>query len=154
MSVKKELPLFLTKAKKQAHSLNAEYKVNEYGAKEFLFKEGDFIYWNKKMGTNPFGGQEILFYQQKPIWILNYWGYFQDKKRQKEVEAFLEKVLFRVSEEMPIRGPEKIQELIRGEIWSYEIIGKPQIEKFKISEFIKINNETVYEGYIHGGIIK
>ncbi|NPA21992.1 MAG: hypothetical protein GXN92_00190 [Candidatus Micrarchaeota archaeon] len=154
MGWKQDLASFLFKAKKNSYASGAEYKQNEYGMREFVYKEGDFVYWDRYTGENPFGGQEIVFYKGKPSWLLNYWGMCYDKKLQKTIYAFLRKALFRLPEETPIRGPEKLQELVGDTVWTYEIIGKPALERFKLTEIIRINEDIMYEAYIHGGLVK
>lgn len=61
---------------------------------------------NFYFGSNPFIGQEIVFYKTKPMWGMNYHGIVvADNIDSREVYDFLKKALQKVTAKHPYRGP-------------------------------------------------
>lgn len=80
-----ELHMFLQRAK----AVNYSYLIRKFekDAKllrgehnDVIFEERGFSLFDRYCLGNPFSGQEIVRFQNRPIWIMNYLGELVDKK--------------------------------------------------------------------------
>lgn len=149
-----ELNEFLTEAKKNTYAKEGEKgeKKLEDGTREFTYEKGEFRYYDRYFGLNPFIGQEVVWENNKVIRVMNYWGLvYSDIVSPAEIYAFLRKALSRSDSMVPLRGPDEFEE---GD-FSYRLVGGGMIEKyFQKVEMILYKGERVYEGHCHGGLIK
>ncbi|PIP27378.1 MAG: hypothetical protein COX30_02205 [Candidatus Moranbacteria bacterium CG23_combo_of_CG06-09_8_20_14_all_39_10] len=148
----KELINFILKAKKSTYA-NAEddsKKILSDGSKEFTYADGSYSYRDRYFGSDPFTGQEVVFFNNKAVWIMNYHGYILDKTVSESiVYNFLKRALMKVSESAPFRGPAKF---IDGDYqYASEFMGNPT--SFSGIETIYFKNKKIYELYFHGGVI-
>ena len=141
---------FLVKAKITGYPTGEAEKL-ETGAKVLSYREGDYKYVDTYFGFDPFIGEEIVFYQGKFIWGMNYYGgIVSEKVSANEMIVFLKKAMSLVKTDRPFRGPSKFNE---GN-WKYTDESQGTIEKFKGKEKIYYQEELVYELDYHGGMIK
>jgi hypothetical protein len=143
---------FLIKAKKSTYaSVDGDgKKILDDGSKEFVFSEGGYIYRDRYFGSDPFGGEEIVFFNNKVIWVMNYYGYILDETiSEKEITDFLKQALINVREEAPFRGP---AEFNSGN-YSYVSSAKGDVDSFVGSENIFLEKNKVYKLNFHGGMI-
>jgi hypothetical protein len=141
---------FLVKAKLQGYPTGEAEKL-ETGAKVLSYQNGEYVYKDTYFGFDPFIGEEVVFYQGKFIWGMNYYGkVVSDKVSAKEVYEFLKKAMQLVKEDRPFRGPSNFKE----DDWEYIDEFKGTIENFKGNERIYYQQELVYELDYQGGLIK
>lgn len=148
-----DLKEFLIKAKKNTYALSGETGEEAIvnGAKELTFEEEQFFYRDRYYGSNPFIGQEVVFYEEKPIWAMNYAGRCLDNNvSSKETYGFLKECLKNVDIKSPFRGPKKykLDNLV------YKNKSKGSIDNFFGEEAIYVKNKKVYELQYRGGSIK
>lgn len=143
---------FLVKAKKNTY---ASFKVRmqkrlEDGSKEFLFKEGNFIYRDRYFGSKKFVGEEIVFKNEKAVWSMNYFGgMLSEDISSKNTYNFLKKTLMQVSIERPFRGPKFFEE---GDfIYKDKSVGG--VDNFSGTEEIFYKGNKIYELKYHGGFV-
>jgi len=144
---------FLVIAKKATYAKSGEGGERRLsdGTKEFIFKKGLYTYRDRYFGSNPFIGQEIVFYNKKTIWGMNYCGRVTNNTIDShEVYSFLKKVLQKVTKQSPYRGPKR---LVFGQ-WRYSCTVKGSTGDFSGQEAIFCNKKKVYELLFHGGEIK
>ncbi len=149
----KNLKEFLIKAKKNTYALSGEMgeKILVDGAKELTFREEPFFYRDRYYGSNPFIGQEVVFYEEKPVWAMNYTGRcLNNNFSSKEIYGFLKECLQNVDTKNPFRGPRKykLNEFV------YKNKSKGGIDSFSGEESIYFKNKKVYELKYHGGFLK
>lgn len=150
--------------KQNLKKLLQEAKINTYansgedgeielknGSKKFEYKKGKFYYQDTYFGFDPFIGEEIIFYQQKPIWGMNYYGRVLAKNiSAKNIYNFLKKALQKVNLANPYRGPD----VYKNGDFKYINKTKGSIGDFQGWEKIYYKNELIYILNYHGGKIK
>jgi hypothetical protein len=151
----KELAKFLVKAKRQTYAGEGrEVTPERAGFKELEYSEGYYNYRDSYTGFFSAPGQEIIRLNGVPIWSMAYSGgmkpeYFSDTEFATKIFEFLKKVLSRVAEDMPFRGPEKFKE------GDFEYINEVEgdITNFRGHEKIVLKGKEVFSQDYIGGLI-
>jgi len=119
------------------------------GATDLTYESGVFKYWDTFVGSANFSGSEVVYYEDAPIWSMNYVGcsFLEDTSA---MFSFLTEVLGHVTVEMPYRGPA----FYRDGKYTYvnEVAG--DFDWFEGDEKIYYQEELIYELRYHGGKIK
>jgi len=70
--INKQLCRFLVKAKKSTYAAGGKAKKTIEGDKSttLVFKDGDWRYHDNYFGGEPFGGREVAFLKNKPVYIM------------------------------------------------------------------------------------
>ena len=148
----KELVQFLLDAKKSTYAgAKGDGKtIVTDGSMEFNYSDDTYTYRDRYFGSDPFVGEEVVFLNDKAIWVMNYRGYIIDKTiNERKVYGFLKKSLMEVLEGAPFRGP---SQFTSGDYkYTSEFKGDP--DSFVGSESISHKNTKVYELFFHGGVI-
>lgn len=101
-------------------------------------------------GGEPFGGREVIFSEDKAVWIMVYYGAIDPRSQNiKELYGFLQKALSRVPDEAPYRGPMLFEE---GK-FRYTNAWEGTLERFSGIEMIYENDQKVYETKYVGGLV-
>lgn len=111
------------------------------------FTQGDFSLHDNWFGGEPFGGRTIVFYKEKPYWMLVYYGV--DTQQATDTITILRKALSKPEPDFPIRGA---KELVEGEYryvnsWTGDII------RFTGGEFIFYKAKEVFSAHYIGGLV-
>ena len=111
-------------------------------------------YHDTYFGGTRFIGEEVIYFDNNPLWGMNYYGVALDETLGEEaMDNALRPALMRVGEDkdiIPIRGP---KEFINGEFrYLFDVIG--DINNFNGVETIYKNNVKIYELKCTGGLIK
>ena len=149
----KGFKIFLNKAKKNTYALSGEKGENRLsdGAKEFTFKKGSFYYRDRYYGFDPFVGEELVFYNKKPIWVMNYSGRCISKNvSSKEIYDFLKKCLKRVNAKTLYRGP--LEYKIGDFLYKNKVRGDSAY--FSGNEYIYFKGKKVYELNYSGSFLE
>jgi len=146
-----KLKKFLVKAKINTYATDGEDNEETLldGTKELEFKEGDFLYRDRYFGSNPFIGEEVVFYNGKVIWGMNYCGGVILDVSSEEIYVFLKKALRLVDKAIPFRGPKHFED---GKL-KYINTVNGDIKKFDGIEKISSNEKGIYKLIYHGGIV-
>ncbi len=147
-----ELRKFLVKAKTRTYASQGEINETklEDGGKRFVFDEEEFSYRDTYYGFNPFSGQEVVFYNKKIIWSMNYYGrIISSKVLEKQVYEFLKRAMRKINEDRLFRGPNYFKE----EYFEYIDKNEGDVEDFKGTEIILFKEEEIYRLEYNGGII-
>jgi len=146
-----ELARFLFKAKRNTYAGGGEGMKGLDKSKNFQFKEGEYVYKDRYFGSDRFGGEEVVWLKEEPIWLMNYYGGIIKKIIDSTtVFAFLRKALSQVSYDRPFRGPNSCKE---GD-FEYKISCSGDITWFRGTEEILYRGETVYRLGYFGGVTK
>tara|TARA_B100001964_G_C13921453_1_gene460390 strand:+ start:140 stop:631 length:492 start_codon:yes stop_codon:yes gene_type:complete len=149
---KKGLCKFLVKAKKAGYASGdsvQEIRNNDM-SKTITFKEGDWKYHDNYFGGEPYGGREVVFFKNKPVYIMIYYGRVnEDIHNVKKVYKILMNALRLIPEDKPYRGPLKYKE----SNFLYFNNFKGQIDNFRGKEIIKENGQEIYRARYVGGFI-
>lgn len=147
---KEGLRNFLIEANKAGYASGTPGVKQEDGSTTIEFKLGKHRMHDNFFGGEPYGGREVIFLDEKPVWIMVYYG-FVDKsiKSPGEIYAFLQKALSKPPEELPLRGPQKLEE---GD-FRYENKWSGDLERYEGEEVIFQNGNRVYEAKYSGGAV-
>lgn len=138
---------FLIKAKREGYASGEDASVRESdGSYSTRFKEGDFKFHDNYFGGEPFGGREVVWYKDKPVWMMVYFG---EEEAGAEAIPILRRALSQMPEDLPARGP---RIFIDGD-YKYENNWFGEIGKFDGKESIHLNGKKVYRASYHGGFV-
>lgn len=149
---KSELCKFLVKAKKSTYAAGDTAKkiVENDKSTTLIFEEGDWKYHDNYFGGEPFGGREVVFLQNKPVYIMVYYGQVNKSISDFEkIYKFLQKALLLIPEDRPFRGPKKYSE---GN-FSYINTFIGEIDNFSGEEIISQAGKEIYKAKYIGGFV-
>lgn len=149
---KKELCKFLVKAKKTTYAAGdlANKIINADHSTTLTFEEGDWKYHDNYFGGEPYGGREVVFFKDKPVYIMTYYG--QVNEKISDVNKFygiLMNALKLIPESRPYRGPEKYKE----NDLEYQNSFTGEVDSFFGEEKILENGKEVYSARYAGGLV-
>ncbi len=147
---------FYSKSAKNTYAAGADHEnVPERNAhKEIIYKEGDWFYRDSYSGYFRSWGQEVISYQNKPIWTQIYGGgvineYVGDEEFANRTFSFLMKAIGAKEEgKFYPRGPKQFSD---GE-WKYSANWTGNIDKFRGSEEISYQGVVVFTHDFIGGL--
>lgn len=147
-----ELKSFLVKAKKATYASGDESAkiIGEDKSTTLIFENGDWKYHDNYFGGEPYGGREVVFFQGKPVYIMTYYGWVDEKVTEvKEVYKTLQEALRLIPEDKPYRGPTEYSQ------GSYSYINhfEGEIDNFSGEEVIKLGDTEVYKAKYMGGLV-
>lgn len=150
---KEHLCQFLVEAKKATYAAgdNAQIITEADNSKSIYYKKGDYKYHDNFFGGEPFGGREVVFYQDKPLYMMTYYGKVLESVIDfKEVPIILQHALAQIPLDHPFRGPKEFIE--NNFIYKNEYQG--EIDDFSGQETISTNDgEIVFRAQYSGGLI-
>lgn len=96
---------FLVSAKQKTYaagkSRNLDATSSRLHSTDLFYEEGNFKYLDTYIGGSHFSGEEVVWYQEKPIWAMNYSGRTLNDK----LGNFLKESNFTSNKESPISRP-------------------------------------------------
>lgn len=119
------------------------------GSTTIKYESGEYRYHDNYFGGEPYGGREVVFLNNKAIWMMVYYGLVHEGTVAKEIYPFLIESLANTTPEMPYRGPELFED---GDL-KYENILSGTIENFSGTEKIFKSGICVYEASYIGGTV-
>ena len=151
----KKLIDFLGNASESTYASSEGKKLEKSSrpeSEDYLYEDGNWKYLDSYVWNKDGGGEEIIYFKDKPVWVMNYYGYLIETKDSKTVYSFLKEALSQKHPDLPVRGKnlEDEERSLRYNI----IFEKKDIGNFIGKEMIFQNGKIVYECYIHGGFIK
>ena len=103
----KGLREFLVKAKINTYAANkGKIAPSRKGSKDLAFEENGFYYHDSYFGDKHFSGEEIVYFNDLPVWSMNYYGKMLSDDITEGFDITFHNALKKVSEERPYRGPE------------------------------------------------
>lgn len=70
-----QLTAFIVRAKAVSYvGSGAPAQASRPGSHDLQFREGDFAYLDSYFGGSDFIGEEVVYYQERPVWAMNYYG--------------------------------------------------------------------------------
>lgn len=147
-----ELRKFLIYCGKEGYAaLQDEDEVREADqSTSITLTQGDWKFHDNYFGGEPFGGREIIFYKNQPVWIMVYYGLVDiGIKDIQPVYQILKKALVQIPAEAPYRGPKEFTEAD----WRYENIWEGNLDNFSGEEIIYHQDQKVYSTKYSGGLV-
>ena len=117
---------------------------------EFFYESGDWKYLDSYAWKKDGGGEEIVYYKDVPIWVMNYYGFLVGTSDSKAVYTFLHEALRERHSILPVRGSAYARDAFRYEV-EYD---RTEIENLRGTERIYQNDTLIYECYVHGGFVR
>lgn len=124
-------------------STTIRYPLKNYETADWKFNDNFF-------GGEPYGGRIVIIYENKPIWLMVYYGLVEPLADNiPEIYHFLKQALMKAPEEFPLRGPErlKINEFEYRNKW------KGNLTEYSGQENIYQRGLGVYHAIYSGGLI-
>lgn len=148
---KKALRQFLLEANKAGYA-NAGGSKNwikeRDGSTTINFESGDFKMRDNYFGGEPYGGNEVVFFENSAVWIMIYYGWVNSATEDfKGVYSFLQKALSKPPENIPLRGPSRFEE---GN-FVYHSKWEGDIEQYSGEETISKDGKEIYRERYNGG---
>lgn len=152
----KQLTNFIGEANKAGYASsqgnNSTKEAN--GSTTIIYQKGLWLFNDNYFGGEPYGGREVVFYDNKPVFMMVYYGRISDKNfDSKDIYSFLQKALKLFPEDKPFRGPSILEEEIDDKKMRYENNWRGEIDYFSGEEKIFINDEQVYDAKYAGGLV-
>lgn len=128
----------------------SEWEPNPDGSTTIKHKKGNWSMNDNFFGGEPYGGREVVFFQEKPVWIMVYYGEVASKVEDVgNVYSLLQEALLNPDPKTPVRGPKVFEK--NG--MKYEAEWNGNILQFKGNERILQHNEEVYAAQFIGGLV-
>ena len=149
----KQLCEFLVEAKKATYAAGDRAKSIKEKDKSttLIYENGDWKYCDNYFGGEPYGGREVVFYENKPVYIMVYYG-FVDKSISDagSVYKVLQGALSQIPEDKPFRGPDKFE----GNGLTYKNTHTGEVDNFSGEETIAIKDgKIIYKANYLGGFV-
>ncbi len=142
---------FLIEANKAGYAGGNEKKwIKEPdGSTTIVFEKGEWRSHDNFFGGEPYGGRIIVFYKNKPYWMMVYYGWVAEGVETDPVYGILRKALMQMPEDAPFRGPKKYKE--NG--YAYKNTWSGDIERYFGEEQITQGEKLIYKASYMGGLV-
>src|SRR3990167_3328851 len=148
-----ELCKFLVKAKKSTYAAGEAAKkiVDADKSLTLIFEDGDWRYHDNYFGGEPYGGREVVFFQNSPVYMMVYYGWvIEGVSDVQAVYKTLQGALTLIPEDKPFRGPKKYN--LDGV--EYINVFEGEIDNFFGEEIIKsVDGNEIYKAKYIGGLV-
>lgn len=144
---------FLTKTKKLGYASGKKaQKIKEKDiSKTIISTDGHWKCHDNYFGGEPYGGREVVFFKNKPVYMIVYYGYVNKSHKDfKKVYKFLqEALLVKQKSYFIVRGPKKYKQ---GD-FIYVNKFKGRINNFSGQETIYFKSKKIYKATYAGGLV-
>ncbi len=122
------------------------------GSHDLEFREGAFAYLDSYLGGSVFIGQEVVYFDNQPVWAMNYYGRILEPDLITAAEAgqMIQASLSKLYTQGRFLGG---FEHTLG-VDAYVDTNEGNVTSFTGKEWITRGNTKVYELVYHGGLIK
>jgi hypothetical protein len=148
-----QLNTFIVRAKAATYvGSGAKSLAYRPGSHDLQFHDGQFSYLDSYFGGSDFLGQEVVYFEGKPVWAMNYYGRILQPERitAAEVGHIIQESLSKMYQQG--RFLEGFEHALPG--GTYTDTSEGDATSFTGKEWITRQNVRVYELVYHGGLIK
>lgn len=148
-----ELNAFIVAAKSASYvGRGAHVASCRPGSQDIVFRDGGFSYLDSYFGGADFIGQEVVWFEDRPVWAMNYYGRIlqPDLIQPAEAGQILQASLSAMYVSGRFLGG---WEYVAGES-TYEDASEGSVSAFSGHESITRHGVKVYELVYHGGLIR
>ena len=140
---------FLIKAKTSTYADGIKYKVTSTkpNSIDYHYEEDNYIYHDSYFGIKEFYGEEIVYFDNSPIWYMEYKGGVLNDETTEIYAKVLKPALKNVDNKLPLRGPKEF--IVDDYKYTFESSGT--LDQFEGIERIYKKDKLVYELICHGG---
>lgn len=144
-----ELGQFIWKAKKSTYSADGDVYEKD-GMSYFSFRDGFFRFEDRKIGSQYYSGQEVVYEEDEPIWTMAYsGGLLTDSVPAEQIYHFLKESLLKEEQRNILRGPSFYQ---REQLF-YLNEFEGDLDRFHGREYIRVQGKIIYELHYSGGYL-
>lgn len=119
------------------------------GSTTIPYAQGEWKSHDNFFGGEPYGGRVVVFYQDKPAWMMVYYGWVAEGVETDPVYAILQGALKQMPEDAPFRGP---KEFVDGE-FTYHNNWTGDVERYSGEEQITQSGKLIYKANYMGGLV-
>lgn len=101
---------FLVEANNYGYAAEAKEKKESDHSNTIEYRSGDWRYQDNYFGGEPYGGREVVFYKDQPVYMMVYYGWVGLEVNANKIYPFLRKSLLVRQKENPYRGPKLFEE--------------------------------------------
>ena len=148
-----ELNAFIVRAKAATYVGNGEHVPPcRTGSHDLRFVDGNWAYHDSYFGGTDFIGEEVVYFADKPLWAMNYYGRIlrDDLLTGAQAGQMIKASLSLMYKEGRFLGDFEHQE----NDLTYVDKSEGNVECLHGREFIRRGQETAYELDYHGGLIR
>jgi hypothetical protein len=148
-----ELTAFIVRAKAATYvGGGAKSLSRRPGSHDLEFHAGAFSYLDSYFGGTDFLGQEVVYYEARPVWAMNYYGRILDPAQITAAQAgqTIQESLSRMYQEGRFLGGFEHET----ENGTYVDSSEGDMTSFTGTEHIAREGLRVYELVYHGGLIR
>lgn len=117
------------------------------GSTTIRFASGDWKSHDNFFGGEPCGGRLVVFYKDKPVWIMVYYGWVKAGIDPNPVYEILRESLKQMPLDYPYRGP---REFIKGD-WAYQNTWQGELDRYDGEETVLHGENRMYKANYRGG---
>ena len=140
---------FLAQARRETYAI-PEGDRNQDGTSQNAWRRDAWRYVDRYAGTNPYGGQELVWHAGRVVWMMGYRAeILADEPSSDDIYAFQRRVLGDPDPEHLMRGPRRYTH----GAFSYDNRVEGGIAGFSGREHIRYADTLVYLMAFHGGVI-
>ena len=144
-----ELVDFLTEARRETYAIPQGERLGD-GTEHMAWDRGPWSYRDRYAGTNPYGGQELVWRDGKVVWMMNYYAeVLAARPSMDEIYAFQREVLGRPDPTHLMRGPARYARAP----FTYRNEVRGDLARFSGQESIRHEEAEVYRMVFHGGLV-
>ena len=138
---------FLALARRETYAIPHGEKLED-GTEHMAFDRGSWRYRDRYAGQNPYGGQELVWFEGQVVWIKNYLAeVVSEVCSSEEIYRFQRLALGSPDPQHLMRGPA----LFRDGRFRYENRIEGNLDRFNGEECIYFDDLKVYRMILHGG---
>ena len=126
-----------------------EWVKQDDGSTTIEFLQGNYRIHDNFFGGEPYGGRLVVFYEDKPVWMMVYYGWVEDGVAPDAVYKVLRSALAQMPKEYPFRGPHSYTE----SNMEYVNFWEGDIDRFMGEEQIVRDDATLYKANYMGGYV-
>ena len=148
-----ELDAFIVKAKSSTYVGDGEHTTScRVGSHDLRFISGEWAYLDSYFGGTDFIGEEVIYFDDKPVWAMNYYGRIlrDDLITASQTGQMIKASLSLMYKEGRFLGGFQHTE----NQFTYEDASEGNVEHFHGREFIRYGQDIAYELVYHGGLIR
>lgn len=150
---KNALEEFIVKAKANTYVGGGQKcTASRPSSHDLQFSEGSFSYLDSYFGGTDFIGEEVVYFKEKPVWAMNYYGRILDPTLIDGQTAG--RIIKESLSKLYLKGR------FLGEFQNKTFMGvyfdtnEGDVLSFRGLEWITVQEQKVYELVYHGGLIK
>lgn len=126
-----------------------KWKKETDGSTTIPYTQSDWKSHDNFFGGEPYGGRIIVFYKNKPVWIMVYYGWVAEGVEPDFVYTVLRGALKQMPENAPFRGPKEFSD----REFTYRNRWTGDVERYSGEEQIIRGNILIYKANYMGGLV-